>query len=179
MQSWQWIYNEKQEQLAIEMDGGLTEKLQFRRKHLRPDMKSQSAFSLDDAELFSKIQQYLEQYCPLSSTEQLLFALHAVAFARFGRALMPQSWHFQTGVVEPWPAEYLFCSLNSGFAKGSFLMIEQDERTALCMLIDPSFEVASTKVMKRFEVIRVLKDRLLSHELHPVQSSSDHWQQFA
>ncbi|RTE87217.1 MULTISPECIES: cell division protein ZapC domain-containing protein [Gammaproteobacteria] len=179
MQSWHWRYNKEQEELSIEMDGGVTQALEYRRKHLRPDMPESASFSMEDAELFSKLQNYQEDHSPLAASEQFLIALHGAAIKRAGKALMPQSWHFQTGVIEPWPEDHLFCALNSGFAKGCFLIIDQDDRTALCMLVDSSFEVASTKVMRRYEVIRVLKDRLLSHEYHAVEKPSDHWQQFA
>lgn len=179
MQSWQWCYDKEQDQLSIEMDGGLVQALEYRRKHLRSDMPASADFSLEDAELFEKLQSYQEAYSPLSTSEQFLIALHGTAIRNAGKALMPQSWHFQTGVIEPWPEEHLFCALNSGFSKGCFLMIEQDERTALCLLVDSTFEVATTKVMRRYEVIRVLKDRLLSHEYHAVEKPSDQWQQFA
>lgn len=180
MQDWLWRYNADSEQIEILMDGGLVQALEYRKKHLRPDMPAECSFSMEDATFFASVMEYQEQYGLYSGTEQLLIALHATAMQRFGKPLMPQSWHFQTGIVEPWPKEHRFCTLNSGFAKGNFLIIESDdERTALCMLIDQSFEVATTKVMRRFEVIRVLQDRLLSCEHHPVSVNKDTWQQFA
>ncbi|MCC5855076.1 MAG: cell division protein ZapC [Idiomarina sp.] len=179
MQSWQWHYNQTEELLQIAVDGGLLHSLEYRKKHLRPDMPEEASFTMEDAEFFSSLLDYQENHSPYSTTEQLQVGFHGVAMRRFGKALMPQSWHFQTGVIEPWPQEHLFCTLNSGFAKGNFLIIDRDERTVLCMLIDASFEVATTKIMKRYEVIRVLQDRLLSSDLHPISQNSDNWQKFA
>jgi len=184
MHDWYWRYQQQNDcadgkQLEILMDSGLVQVLEYQVRHLRQDMPCECAFSVDDAEFFNTVIDYQEQYSPFSPTEQLLIALHAAAIARFGKPLMPQSWHFQTGQVDPWPNEHRFCALNSGFAKGNFLIIETDDRTALCMLVDPSFEVSTTKVMRRYDVIRVLKDRLLSSDFHAVAATHDHWQQFA
>jgi|SRR5690554_1609135 len=179
MQTWQWKYDSEQEELHILMDSGLSQTLHYKKKHLRPDMPAICDFSLEDAQFYSTTMDYLDTHAQLSPTEQLMVALHATAIQGFGKALMPQSWHFQTGMVEIWPDTHRLCTLNSGFAKGSFLLIGSDERTALCMLTEESFEVATTKVMKRFDVVRVLKDRLLSHALHPLKKNGDDWQQFA
>lgn len=179
MQNWQWKYDAAQEQLHILMDSGLMQTLSYKKKHLRPDMPALCDFSVEDATFHAEIMDYQDAYSPFSPTDQLLTALHATAIQRFGKALMPQSWHFQTGMLESWPTEHKYCTLNSGFAKGDFLLVGGDDRTSLCMLIEPSFEVATTKLMKRFDVVRVLNDRLLSNELHPVVNKNDDWQQFA
>lgn len=179
MQTWQWKYDAEQEQLDILMSDGLMQTLHYQKKHLRPDMPAIREFSLEDAHFYSNTMEYLDTYSQLSPTEQLMVTLHATAIQGFGKALMPQSWHFQTGMIENWPKEHRLCVLNSGFAKGGFLVVGSDERTVLCMLVEPSFEVATTKVMKRFDVVRVLKDRLLSHDLHPIKNNGDDWQQFA
>lgn len=179
MLNWQWKYDATQGQLHILMSGGLMQTLNYRKKHLRPDMPTLCDFSLEDAMFHANLMDYQDAHSKSSPTDQLLTAIHATAIQRFGKALMPQSWHFQTGMLENWPEEHHYCALNSGFAKGGFLRISSDGRTSLCMLIDPCFEVATTKRMKRFEVVRVLNDRLLSNELHPVASDSDDWQQLA
>ncbi|MCO4320747.1 cell division protein ZapC domain-containing protein [Aliidiomarina quisquiliarum] len=179
MLNWQWKYDATQEQLHILMSGGLMQTLSYRKKHLRPDMPALCDFSLEDATFHANLMDYQDTHSTLSPTAQLLTALHATAIQRFGKALMPQSWHFQTGMLESWPEEHKYCALNSGFAKGSFLRISGDTRTSLCMLIDQSFEVATTKQMKRFEVVRVLNDRLLSNDLHAITNQGDDWQQFA
>lgn len=179
MQTWQWKFDSAQNQLHLLMDEGLMHTLHYQKKNLRPDMPAECSFSIEDAQLYIELLDYQASYSTYSATEQLLMALHGVAIQRFSKALMPQSWHFQTAITDTWPETHRFCSLNSGFAKGNFLLVSQDERTALCMLVDPSFEVTSTKTMKRFDVIRVQQDRLLSHEAHPLGNGDEDWQQFA
>lgn len=179
MQNWQWRYNTANQELCAIIDNGLEQSLVFEKKHFRNDMPSLCDFTLDDANGHTKLLEYQEAQQGSSPSDYFLVALHGAAIARFGKALMPQSWHFQTNTHEHWPAEHLYCRLKSGFEEGSFIIVSQDERSCLCMLLDDSFEVGANKVMKRFDVVRVLNDRFFSHPQHPVTETHNHWQELA
>ncbi|WP_157981226.1 cell division protein ZapC domain-containing protein [Aliidiomarina iranensis] len=181
MQNWQWRLLDSDE-LAIDLGKKVTQTLSFKRSFLRDRLPQQVSFSMDDAETFQNFADYLDSYSALSSNEQFDIALHATALVRFGKLMLPQSWYFKFGNFggnEAWPDDYLFCSLNSGTAEADFLIIEKDERCSLCMLVDESFEVGGFKTMQRFEVTRVLNDRLQESQRHPIQRkgsfSSQQW----
>ncbi len=170
MQNWQWRLLDSQN-LAIDLDKKLTQELMFKRSFLRDRLPDQVSFSMDDAAAFQNFSDYLDSYSALSANEQFKIALHATALVRFGKLMLPQSWYFKFGSFgdeRAWPKDHLFCSLNSGTSQADFLIIEQDDRCSLCMLVDETFEVGGFKTMQRFEVTRVLNDRLQESQRHPI-----------
>lgn len=174
MHNWQWRLLDTQI-LAIDLGKKVTQSLSFKRSFLRDRLPEQVSFSMDDAEVFQNFSDYLDTYSALSTNEQFDIALHATALVRFGKLMLPQSWYFKFGSFgdsKAWPKDHLFCSLNSGTSQADFLIIEQDERCALCMLVDESFEVGGFKTMQRFEVTRVLNDRLQESQRHPIPRDS-------
>ncbi|RUO44126.1 hypothetical protein CWE15_02865 [Aliidiomarina taiwanensis] len=179
MQNWQWRYDTANEALCAIMDNGIEQPLVFKKKHFRNDMPALCDFTLDDANLHSTLLEYQETQEGTAPSDFFLVALHGAAIARFGKALMAQSWHFQTNTLEEWPVNHLYCRLKSGFEEKSFIIVSQDHRSSLCMLLDDTFEIGANKVMKRFDVVRVLNDRLFSHPCHPVAETPNHWQELA
>lgn len=170
MQHWQWRVDDNQT-LTIELGKHISEPLSFKRNVLRDRLPESAAFSMDDAATFQRFADYLDTYSALSATEQFTVALHACALTRFGKLMLPQSWYFKFGILngeQQWPSEALFCTLNSGTGSADFLIIEQDERCSLCMLVDESFEVGGFRTMQQFEVTRVLNDRLQESSRHPL-----------
>lgn len=170
MQHWQWrVLNDKT--LVIDLGKNITHELSFKRSFLRDRLPANVSFSMDDAEAFQTFADYLDTHSVLSSTEQFNIAVHATALVRFGKIMLPQSWYFKFGPYgneKTWPKDHLFCALTSNNQHADFLIIEQDERCSLCMLVDESFEVGGFKTMKQFEVTRVLNDRLQESQRHPI-----------
>ena len=179
MQNWQWRYNKADEELCAIMCNGLEQPLVYKKKHFRNDIPQLCDFTLEDANIQRWLMEYQEAHDGPLPADYFITALHGAAVARFGKALMPQSWHFQTNNLEQWPETHYYCCLKSGFEEGSFLVVSRDERSSLCMLLDTRFEVGANKVMKRYDVVRVLNDRLFSHSAHPVTEDLNHWQELA
>lgn len=181
MQNWHWSLNNNKA-LTIELGKNIAHTLKFKRSVLRDRLPESVAFSMDDAGQFQRFADYLDTYSSLSPTQQFEIALHATALVRFGKLMLPQSWHFKFGEFDEekqWPSEHLFCTLDSGFSQADFLIIEQDERCALCMLVDDSFDMNGLLSMQQFDVVRVLNDRLQPSQRHPLPISRSHLQQWA
>ncbi|TRW49732.1 cell division protein ZapC [Aliidiomarina halalkaliphila] len=181
MQNWQWRLQDSQT-LVIELGKNLIHPLEFKRSFLRDRLPESVSFSMDDAAAFQRFSDYLEDHSTLPASEQFNIALHAAALVRFGKIMLPQSWYFQFGPFseeKPWPQTHLFCSLISGPAQADFLVVEQDERCSLCLLVDESFELGGFKTMRRFEVTRVLNDRLQESLRHPMPRMGGHSKQWA
>lgn len=181
MQKWYWRIDKEQMQLSLIMDETVLQ-LAYKRKHLKDNIpnKETFVFTMEECATYNEVIDYLNEHSPYQLAQKIEIAAHAVAAISFGKALMPQSWHFQHSPVESWPQTHKFATLNSGFSKGTFLVIEQDDNTALCLLTDAQqIEVSPAKKMNRFDTIRVLKDRLQSHDYHPISLSVDSYQQMA
>ncbi|RUO36484.1 cell division protein ZapC domain-containing protein [Aliidiomarina sanyensis] len=180
MQDWQWRLDA--DCLVIELGRNVTQRLRFKRTVLRDRLPDSVSFSMDDAATFQRYADYLDEHSALSTSQQFEIALHAAALVRFGKLMLPQSWYFQFGpfsTEHPWPQTHLFCALTSGSSQGDFLIIEQDERCSLCMLVDDRFELAGFRSMERFEVTRVLNDRLQESLRHPMPRMGGHSKQWA
>lgn len=181
MQNWQWSFRDNQ-QLVIELDRNIFQHLRFKRSLLRDRLPETVSFSMDDASQFQRFSDYLDTYSAFSASEQFELALHACALVRFGKLMLPQSWYFKFGDFDdlhPWPTTHLFCALDSGLEQADFLIIEQDDRCSLCMLVDEQFSLDGIRTLQRFDVVRVLNDRLQVSLRHPLPVAYDSTQQRA
>lgn len=178
--NWQWLYDEKRQCLQLAMDD-LVLDIGYPRRLLQLNLPARSAFDVDDASTFNCIRDYLEQHASLNVSEQFQACIHATAALRFMKPSLPQSWHFRfTELLEGWPDNHLACTLDSGLDSCEFLILEQDERTSLCLLLDTSMRLSPTKVVRQFECVRVLNDRLHESKSHPLpQQWRGHWSSLA
>ncbi|RUO31790.1 hypothetical protein CWE12_01970 [Aliidiomarina sedimenti] len=166
--NWLWIFDDERQCLQLSTDDVLLD-VSYRRRQLQQYLPEQEAFSMDDVEHFNRFQDYLEQYSSLSVSQQFQACLHATAALHFLKPSLPQSWHFQFADHEPWPEDHLSCALDSGLDCCDMLLLEQDERSSLCLLLDQSMRLSPTKTLNRYECIRVLNDRLQFSRMHPLE----------
>ena len=166
--NWQWFYDSERQLLKLAVDE-LVVDIDYPRAVLQTHLPDYSSFDINDADAFHRLHDYLESYSSLNMSEQFQACIHAVAALRFMKPALPQSWHFCFNqMLSEWPSEHLACTLDSGLDSCEFLIIEQGGRTSLCLLLAPSMRLSPTKVMRQYEVIRVLNDRLQESESHPL-----------
>lgn len=173
-QNWCWTFNEERQCLNLMMDDVVLD-VKYRRRLLQQHLPQREAFDLEDAERFSQFQDSLEEHSSLTVSQQFQTCLHAVAALHFLKPSLPQSWHFQFGDIEHWPAEVRCCVLDSGLDRCEFLLLEQDQRSSLCLLLDEQMRLSPTKTLSRYECIRVLNDRLQFSKTHSTDLRSNHW----
>lgn len=165
---WQWIYDSKRQRLQLAVDDLMLD-ISCPRRLLQLNLPAQNSFDVDDADAFYRFRDYLESYVQLNVSEQFQASIHGVAALRFMKPALPQSWHFRFNqLLNDWPTSHLACTLDSGLDSCEFLIIEQDERTSLCLLLAPQMRLSPSKVMHQFECIRVLNDRLHESKSHPL-----------
>lgn len=169
---WFWQFDKEHGQLELHM-GEVHFAIAYKRRLLQQNLPSKRPFSISDARVYQDACDYLEDYSTLNVNEQLLAAIHVAAVSAFAKPAMPQSWYFQFGDIESWPGEHRACCLDSGLQQGEFLIVEQDERSSLCLLLDESMELSPAKKLRRFDIIKVLNDRLLESANHPFPRASD------
>lgn len=178
--NWQWLFDAKRQRLQLAMDD-VTLDIRYPRRLLQMNLPEVSAFDVEDASHFNHIRDYLDSYSHFNVSEQLQACIHATAALHFMKPSLPQSWHFRFNeLIEGWPTKHQACTLDSGLDCCEFLILEQDERTSLCLLLDAKMRLSPTKEMQQFECIRVLNDRLHESKSHPLpQQWSDDWSSLA
>lgn len=177
--AWQWQFNSDRQRLQLKMDEVVLD-IVYKRRQLQQHLPAVEDFSIDDARLFNELRDYLESFSPLNVNQQLQAALHGTAAIHFGKPSLPQSWHFCFGEIEYWPQAHRACCLDSGLERGEFLVIDQNERSTLCLLLDESLRLSPTKNMQRFDTICVVNDRLQESERHPFPpQQSQHYHSLA
>jgi len=177
-EQWFWRYDEKSEQLSIVLEHDLVHHVPFRASRLVAMLAGDYPFDTDDADVFNSSYDYLEATGQFSATVLIESALNITAWHRFGRPQMPQSWHFQQNQRE-FPLQKQLCELNSGFKNGVFYVVERDEEFAVCMLLDTELLVSDIKLLKRFDTVKVLLNRMQIAACDPQDSDNQSHQHTA
>lgn len=178
--NWQWLFDSNRQCLQLAM-GDLVLDICYPRRLLQLNLPACSSFDIEDADIFNRVRDYLELHASLNVSEQFQTAIHATAALRFMKPSLPQSWHFRFNeLIDGWPDNHLACTLDSGLDSCEFLILEQDQRTSLCLLLDSRMRLSPTKVMRQFECVRVLNDRIHESKSHPLpQQWHGNWSSLA
>ncbi|RUO81297.1 cell division protein [Idiomarina tyrosinivorans] len=174
---WLWEYDAAGKQLYVVIDDGIRHPVPYRSSQLINIHFSQQALDIDDASLFQKVLDDLQQFDELQGPHLLPAALNAMAWCRFGRPQMPQSWHFQQGELASWNSQRKLCELNSGFTQGLFYILDNDGEFSTVMLLSDSMTLSDIKTFQRFHVVKILNDRLLPATIELVQTTKADWNQ--
>lgn len=170
---WQWQFDHEKQHLKLDV-GHCALEIAYARRYLQHTLPSVAPFDLTDAQRFNELKDYLEGLQLLAdANQQFVLLVHAVAALRFIKPQLPQSWYFRFSEVAEWPPSHRICVLDSGLERGEFLLLEQDQRSSLCLLLNPRMSLSPTKKLKQYEVIRVLNDRLEQSSAHPLPDGND------
>ncbi|MFM2484068.1 cell division protein ZapC domain-containing protein [Celerinatantimonas yamalensis] len=91
-------------------------------------------------------------------------ALNALALAEYHKPVMPQSWFFEQG-SQMQPCEFAeVVSLKTQCGLARFIVLDVEPTTALCMCLEKELVLGAAKTMHCFEVIKVMRDRLVEDE---------------
>lgn len=175
---WLWLYNQESGELSVKLSEENSCQIAYKPSQLVNIHFERSELDIEDATVFQSTTELLEGYpsdklpCAIGDA-----ALHAMAWKRFGRPQMPQSWYFQKSDITEWPEERRLCELNSGFDQGLFMIIDADDEFASCVLLDESMQLSAIKTMRQFQVIKVTLNRLLPATIDLAMSSQSSWGQ--
>ncbi|CAG9001313.1 MAG: Cell division protein ZapC [Candidatus Celerinatantimonas neptuna] len=157
---WHWFFDTEQQRMTLL----LGEEMQFI-SELASRKMSHAAW---DAQEFtcSQTQNY---YHLLDSLEKIdwpdpikvQIALNALTFAEFHSPIMPQSWFFER-FSESNPCHFAELILLKTKDKNvQFIVLEATPETTLCMCLENKIKLTSAKIMNRFDIIKVMNDRIL------------------
>ncbi|WP_340678109.1 cell division protein ZapC domain-containing protein [Paraglaciecola sp.] len=124
-------------------------------------------FNLEDTGHYSNLAEQLEA-CPLnlSSAELTQILINGVAALAFHKPVTLRSWYFTEQTH--FGSNHQLASLENDIGKGEVLILEQDHNVATCMVISKSLSLHSDKQLNQFELIKVMKNRLIPFVSHSI-----------
>ncbi|MDX2322475.1 MAG: cell division protein ZapC [Moritella sp.] len=157
---WYWQYDCASQFIVIQLSDGLAMSCHLDKRNMNNLCKGRINFCAEDSSYYYYFLEALKDL-DFSVPEKVQIALNAVTNLRFHKIKMPQSWFFDY--------HYSDASFNTGdiitlSLKGvniQCVILEADDRVSTCMLLDTSVQLSDSKKLNKFEVIRVMNDRVL------------------
>lgn len=163
---WQWQVD-SEKRLLLDIDPSMAFTTAYNTKQLTMEVLNDTSFSLEDAIYYQDLTVKLQQLGQWTIPEMVQIALNATAANRYYKPVMPKSWffkindmalHFGESVVD------LTVVLYTEYGAGHALNIQQTGNATLCMLLEESLPLSEDKALNRFEIIKVMNDRLFSSQ---------------
>ncbi|MBN7820561.1 cell division protein ZapC domain-containing protein [Bowmanella yangjiangensis] len=156
--NWRWYYDHQHDRLALLL-GDMLFLTPYRTKHLAYALDEQESFDLQDLEVYSQVANQLE-HCPLrlSAAQQTQLAINVCATQRFHKPLMPKSWFFDRH--QQGGHHHRLAWLTCGEQRAKVWVVEDNQSSCLCLLLDDQLPLTNGKALGQFEAIRVMLDCL-------------------
>ena len=165
---WYW-YCDKQH-LMLSLGQNLQFKTAYLSHRLLNAPTDKQWFSVEDSAHYSFLADHL-QSCRLnvSGAELTQILINAVAALVFHKPVALRSWYFAEQTHSG--AIHQLASLENDKGKGDVLLLEQNANAATCMVISKSLTLDCDKQLNQFELIKVMKNRLVPFISHTVPLS--------
>ncbi|EWH12357.1 hypothetical protein DS2_01510 [Catenovulum agarivorans DS-2] len=159
---WYWFYDLESHTLRLNMTE-FTFVTACKASKLLPNAKQTQSFNVADNQSYCEFYAVIEEQLGLSEAACVQIALNAVAQTKFVRPEQPKSWYFvpQKHAHKRTMFEQVVL-LQSQYASAEFLILEENKDCANLMLLSKSLQLDERKIMKQFECIKVLQDRISS-----------------
>jgi cell division protein ZapC len=156
---WYWQYDNAGQPVIIQLSDGLAMSCHLDKRNMNTLCKGRTNFCAEDSSYYYYFLEAIKGL-PLSVAEKVQVALNAVTHLRFHKIKMPQSWFFDY--------KYSSCKFNTGDlitlsvqgCDSNFIILESDERVSTCMLLQSDIQLSESKLLCKFDVIRVMNDRV-------------------
>ncbi|CCQ11838.1 hypothetical protein PALB_27390 [Pseudoalteromonas luteoviolacea B = ATCC 29581] len=156
---WRWTRSEKSNRLHVDLGPDLELMTPFKLRLLTEDTRGNPNFSLQDAEFYNQVFQYLQQFAVWNDAICCQIALNATAAKHYLLPMQPKSWFFKTyeGTA---PINDAVVVLESECQRGEFLIVECYSEASLCINLQTSFQLDEHLVLEPFQAIKVLNNRI-------------------
>ncbi|GAC07544.1 MAG: cell division protein ZapC [Alteromonadaceae bacterium] len=159
-----WFWYTHENELRLDLGDTLTFVVPFALKNLVNLPTEKQLFSLEDTEHYVALAESLDNNgIPLTEGQLVQILLNATAALKFHKPVCMKSWlykaqntsgaHFQLAMLE--------ASFDDNAELGQVVVLEQDDSCATCMLISDDFMISDRKALAKFEIIKVMNDRLI------------------
>ena len=156
---WYWQYDYASQFIVIQLSDGLAMSCHLDKRNMNNLCKGRINFCAEDSSYYYY---FLEALKDLAFTvpEKVQIALNAVTNLRFHKVKMPQSWFFDYNHsdVSFRTGDIITLSLKGNNVQ--FVILEADDRVSTCMLLEDTVQLSDSKTLDKFDVIRVMNDRL-------------------
>tara|TARA_R110001583_G_scaffold16561_14_gene67839 strand:- start:7042 stop:7569 length:528 start_codon:yes stop_codon:yes gene_type:complete len=163
---WQWVFDNQRSLLMLQM-GDYHVDITYKSNMLVLPEKQPIPFTVDDVARYTQLFESaaLKDYEDEFSCKIIL---HILAIELFHKPIMPKSWLFsetnrQTlAGTRPNVDPMMHISLTSKAENESalYLVIEDEQHFALCMLLDHMHQVTKRKSLHQFQIVKVTLDKL-------------------
>lgn len=157
MSNWFWFTENSQLMLSMGSQWQCT--TAFGQKQIVDLPNADKMFSLRDTEWYLSISNSLIDSGANFSEAQLTHILiNATAALQFHKPISPKSWFFDE--VENYGVHNRLARITNQFNNGVVLILLDEAAMATCMLISEKILLTENKLLKKFELIKVAKNRL-------------------
>ncbi|MDU0355187.1 cell division protein ZapC [Paraglaciecola aquimarina] len=157
MSNWFWFTENEQLMLSMGKEWQCT--TAFGKKQIVDMPDQEQLFSLQDTECYLSLLSHLMNWSSSFSEAQLAHILiNATAAIHFHKPISPKSWYFAE--IENYGVHHRFSRLSNEFGEGVVLVLTDEHQLATCMLISSGLKLTNSKVLNRFELIKVAINRL-------------------
>lgn len=155
---WYWFC--EQHGLMLSLGANLQFKTAYSHKQLLQQPEDKQWFSLEDTARYNTLaEQLIASGLHVSGAELSQILINAVAALAFHKPVMLRSWYFAE--QSHFGAVHQLASLENAIGKGHVLVLEQDANVANCMVISKFLSLHDDKKLAQFELIKVMKNRLV------------------
>ncbi|MGJ8679055.1 MAG: cell division protein ZapC domain-containing protein [Paraglaciecola sp.] len=157
MSSWFWFTENSQLMLSMGSEWQCT--TAYGQKQIVDLPDSKELFNLRDTEWYLSMENSLQDSGTNLSDAQITHILiNATAALRFHKPVSPKSWFLHQ--VENFGVHHKLARISNDLNSGVVLVLLDDGVLATCMLISNQLMLNETKVINKFELIKLANNRL-------------------
>lgn len=157
---WVWKFCEQQQRIVLDMSDEFMFVSHYPVKKLNLRECRPQQFSITDSDRYHRILEGLGM-TELSVAAKLQVALNGIAALNYHKPLMAQGWYFREQAEHLVPELGMVIGLETLDARrGCFLVLDCDQNTSLCLLLDEQINLNGQKHLEQFDLIKVMNNRL-------------------
>lgn len=163
---WQWVFDKQRSLLTLQMGDYHIDIIYKSNMLIFPEDKA-IPFTVDDVARYTQLfeSEALRDYQDEFACKIIL---HILAIELFHKPIMPKSWLF-TESEQPTiagkrpdvePMMHISLTSKDALESAHYLVIEDEQHFALCMLIDNIHQVTKRKALPQFQIVKVTLDKI-------------------
>ncbi|BDM64662.1 cell division protein ZapC [Shewanella sp. NFH-SH190041] len=165
-QDWQWRYNETYQTLSVSLGSEMEFLTPYHEKLLIPDAKTSMEFNMEHARFYICMLERLRLSLTLTDAELVQIVLNATAAHFMLQPQMPKSWFFDVCDICVYCDVGKVFELRAGQQRVLVLVVENGLQAAQVILLSDECHLSETKVLRKFDSIKVMHNRLMPAREH-------------
>lgn len=156
----EWFWFCENHRLMLSLKANLQFETAYPTNRLINAPRDKQFFSVTDSERYACLAEQLEQSAlTMNAAHKTQLILNAVAALAFHKPVTLRSWYFAE--QQDFGSIRQLASLENAQGKGHVLVLEQQANVSTCMVISKYLLLHATKKLHQFELIKVMKNRLI------------------